>query len=115
MTDTHFFCPINISHQFYFGHFVDNLTPLGDGRILVGYTRYMKLYSIHQDVKIEKIGYNSEAEKQLKRIKNREKEGDTIYEENEMEPPVKDGFFIRSFLNSEIIIVTMDNKTKFFF
>ena len=96
-------------------HFVDNLTPLGDGRILVGYTRYMKLYSIHQDVKIEKIGYNSEAEKQLKRIKNREKEGDTIYEENEMEPPAKDGFFIRSFLNSEIIIVTMDNKTKFFF
>ena len=96
-------------------HFVDNLTLLGDGRILVGYTRYMKLYSINEDAKIEKIGYNSEAEKQLKRIKNREKEGNTIYEENEMEPPVKDGFFIRSFLNSEIIIVTMDNKTKFFF
>lgn len=97
--------------------FIEDLSRLCDGRILVGYTRYMKLYSFNEKVTIDKIGYTLDADKQIKNYDKRKELGQKVYypEEIEMEPGEIDYCYIHTFLDSELIIVTLKDNTIFFF
>ena len=77
----------------------------------------MKLYSFNEKVTIDKIGYTLDADKQIKNYDKRKELGQKVYypEEIEMEPGEIDYCYIHTFLDSELIIVTLKDNTIFFF
>lgn len=88
--------------------FLDDFLYSCDGRILAGTKKYMMLYSFDEKVMIDTIGYTLEAEQKIK----------TNFYKNSERIEAGDGLdycYIRTYLNSEIIIVTLENKTIFFF